>query len=537
MKPTVATFQQNVLRWFDQHGRKDLPWQQNPTPYRVWVSEIMLQQTQVKTVIPYYGKFMASFPTLKSLADASTDEVLAHWSGLGYYARARNLHKAAQLAMAQSETASAQSPKRQLPRGQLPEGQLPDTLESLMALPGIGRSTAGAILSLALKQPHPILDGNVKRVLARHFAVDGWPGKTAVLNELWQLSETYTPSAGQKTVRDTHKFNQAMMDLGAMICTRTKPQCHSCPLMESCKGYQSGKPENYPGKKPPKTTPVKTTVMLVLRNPAGDILLYQRPAKGIWGGLWSLPEIGDISILDTQEFKAELILDTQESGAGIILDTQESQPESEPRFLGVQDWPPHGSEAPEAATAPGVRGSVHLSKPASEMRPNPQPEQQPEQRSRHLAAASMLIRSGVPENLGRQSRRSPSTSSQWSERGQLGTPEKLMAFRHTFSHFHLDIKVYECAVPDVDGAQLLSALAQLQTARASGVDAATDESSKSGNTSGNTSGNSPTQPPANSSSADLWVSGSRCVWYNGVSLPGGIAAPLAKILELIGAPL
>ena len=260
-------FSAKVIEWYDRHGRKNLPWQQDKTPYRVWISEIMLQQTQVSTVIPYYEKFMFRFPCVEDLAVANEDEVLAHWSGLGYYARARNLHKAAK---------------------QLVEefgGVFPETITELLNLPGIGRSTAGAILSLALGKPEPILDGNVKRVLARVHAVEGWPGKTAVLNRLWGISEAVTPT------QRTDAFNQAMMDLGASLCSRTRPVCSECPFAELCLANRQGNPQDYPGKKPRKTTPVRTTVMLLATDPKGRILLLKRPPSGIWGGLWSLPEI------------------------------------------------------------------------------------------------------------------------------------------------------------------------------------------------------------------------------------------------------
>lgn len=264
---TPGKFQQAVLKWFDRHGRKDLPWQQDKTPYKVWVSEIMLQQTQVATVIPYFEKFMQRFPTLLELADASSDEVMHYWSGLGYYARARNLHKAAQ---------------------QIRDdygGKFPQHFDEVVALPGIGRSTAGAILSLASSEPHAILDGNVKRVLARVFAVDGWPGNTRVADALWQKAEHYTP---RKRVAD---YNQAMMDLGAGVCTRSRPLCAVCPLQSSCVAHQAGTQANYPGKKPGKTIPIKQTKMLMLVNHKHEVLLERRPPTGIWGGLLGFPEL------------------------------------------------------------------------------------------------------------------------------------------------------------------------------------------------------------------------------------------------------
>lgn len=260
-------FSRRVLRWFDRHGRKDLPWQQSISPYRVWVSEIMLQQTQVATVIPYYERFMARFPDLASLAEAPQDEVLHHWSGLGYYARARNLHRAAQQVRDEHG------------------GAFPQTMAAVSALPGVGRSTAGAILSLALGQHWPILDGNVKRVLARYFAVAGWPGQAAVLKRLWSLSEELTPQA---RVAD---YNQAMMDLGATLCRRSRPACERCPLAGGCQARAQGDVQAYPGRKPRKALPVKAVQMLILHDPAGRVLLQQRPPAGIWGGLWGFPEL------------------------------------------------------------------------------------------------------------------------------------------------------------------------------------------------------------------------------------------------------
>ena len=260
-------FAPRVLDWFDDHGRKHLPWQQQVTPYRVWVSEIMLQQTQVATVIPYFERFMQAYPAVADLAAASQDDVLHLWTGLGYYARARNLHKCAQTVVDQHG------------------GEFPASVDQLAELPGIGRSTAGAIASLSLGQVAPILDGNVKRVLARHFAIGGWPGKSSVLKELWQCAETLTPN------QRCGNYTQAMMDLGAMVCTRTKPDCGHCPVADSCTGFHQGNPEAYPGKKPKKEKPVKTVQLVMLRNSVGEWLLEQRPSTGIWGGLWSFPEV------------------------------------------------------------------------------------------------------------------------------------------------------------------------------------------------------------------------------------------------------
>lgn len=265
---TPAAFTKAALGWYDQHGRKDLPWQQDITPYRVWISEIMLQQTQVSTVIPYFQRFMLRFPSVHELAAAPQDEVLHLWTGLGYYARARNLHRAAQLLVSEHD------------------GVFPADIEALCALPGIGRSTAGAIASISMNIPAPILDGNVKRVLARFHAVPGWPGQKPVEKQLWSLAQKYTPN---KRVRD---YSQVMMDLGATLCTRSKPRCLQCPLQQHCAAHRADTVTLYPGKKPSKVTPVRQTIMLLLENERGEILLEQRPPSGLWGGLWCLPEIG-----------------------------------------------------------------------------------------------------------------------------------------------------------------------------------------------------------------------------------------------------
>ena len=262
-----ADFAQRVLRWFDRHGRRHLPWQRDVTAYRVWVSEIMLQQTQVATVIPYFERFMQRFPTVEALAAAPLDEVLHRWSGLGYYARARNLHRAAQHVCEHHG------------------GVFPGDLARLQALPGIGRSTAGAILSLAGGQRATILDGNVKRVLARCFGIEGWPGSSAVLKRLWQRAETLTPGE-----RVDH-YNQAMMDLGATVCTRGRPACEACPLAEGCVARATGRQQELPGRRPRKTLPQRAVRMLLVRDASGALLLERRPPAGIWGGLWGLPEI------------------------------------------------------------------------------------------------------------------------------------------------------------------------------------------------------------------------------------------------------
>lgn len=262
----ITPFAQRLLNWHAQHGRHDLPWQKNPTPYRVWVSEIMLQQTQVTTVIPYYERFMDSFPTLMALANADLETVLSHWSGLGYYARARNLHKAAQILQ------------------NTQQGKFPDTVEACIQLPGIGRSTAGAILSFAKGKPTPILDGNVKRVLTRHEAIPGWPEQTSLLKDLWHLAEKNTPE------QNTGIYNQAIMDLGATICTRQSPECTRCPLQNTCQGLKTGRPTDFPHRKPKAKRRKKEVNLLVIHTQDESILLVQRPPVGIWGGLFCFPE-------------------------------------------------------------------------------------------------------------------------------------------------------------------------------------------------------------------------------------------------------
>jgi len=265
----MSEFAARILSWFDDHGRKDLPWQRNINPYRVWISEIMLQQTQVQTVIPYYERFMHSFPDLASLADADIDTVLQHWSGLGYYARARNLHRAAQTIRDDHD------------------GIFPGTFDGVVKLPGIGRSTAAAVLAIATGARHAILDGNVKRVLARHGALAGWPGKTEVVNRLWSSAEENTPT---NRVAD---YTQAIMDLGATLCTRSKPRCDACPVAVDCLARETDTIDQYPGRKPKKDKPLRATTMVLAVN-NGAVFLERRPPVGIWGGLWSLPEVENI---------------------------------------------------------------------------------------------------------------------------------------------------------------------------------------------------------------------------------------------------
>lgn len=268
----ASQFSAQVLDWYDKFGRKTLPWQIEKTPYKVWLSEVMLQQTQVATVIPYFERFMARFPTVTDLARAPLDEVLHLWTGLGYYARARNLHKAAQQIATQHN------------------GRFPETFEEVSALPGVGRSTAGAILSLSLGKHFPILDGNVKRVLARCYAVAGWPGKKEVEKRLWEISEQVTPAKG------VERFNQAMMDLGAMVCTRSKPKCELCPLQSGCIAYATHSWSSYPGKKPKQILPERTGYLLLMEH-EGAVYLEQRPPSGLWGGLFCFPQFGDEAAL------------------------------------------------------------------------------------------------------------------------------------------------------------------------------------------------------------------------------------------------
>lgn len=266
MSKSVAS---RLLRWFDQHGRKDLPWQHPRDAYRVWLSEVMLQQTQVATVVGYFERFINTLPTLRALASAEEDTVLALWSGLGYYRRARFLHRAAQLCVEQHG------------------GELPRNLVALQALPGIGRSTAGAILAQAHGLRFPILDGNVKRVLTRYHGIHGDPAQTSVAKQLWQHAESHTPS------RRVADYTQAVMDLGATVCTRSSPRCTSCPLVADCVAFRDELTAQLPSRKANKSIPTRATVMLILRDSHGRVLLERRGPQGVWSGLWSLPEASD----------------------------------------------------------------------------------------------------------------------------------------------------------------------------------------------------------------------------------------------------
>jgi A/G-specific adenine glycosylase len=265
----AEAFARRLLDWFALHGRHTLPWQSNPTPYRVWVSEVMLQQTQVATVIPYYARFMARFPDVASLAAAPLDEVLHLWTGLGYYARARNLQACAQVLVARHGA------------------EFPPTLDAMMSLPGIGRSTAAAILALSGGQRQPILDGNAKRVLARVFGIAGDPTASAVLAALWAQADACTPA------RAVAAYTQAIMDLGATVCTRSTPTCTECPMNTGCIAAREGRQAELPGRKHRRVRPSREATILIAqieRNGSTAVLVERRPPSGVWGGLWSPPQ-------------------------------------------------------------------------------------------------------------------------------------------------------------------------------------------------------------------------------------------------------
>ncbi len=262
----MADLAPRLLPWFQRHGRRDLPWQQDPTPYRVWVSEIMLQQTRVSTVIPYFNRFLECFPSIDDLAAAPLDRVLHLWSGLGYYARARNLHRTARIVVRDFG------------------GNLPMDPAELMKLPGIGRSTAGAVPALSLGRRCAILDGNVKRVLTRFYGISGWPGRTSVANRLWRLAARETPR------RRAAAYTQALMDLGATVCVRSRPDCAACPLAAGCLAFKHGEQCLLPTPRTRKPLPRRGVVFALLENERGEVLLEKRPPAGVWGGLWSFPE-------------------------------------------------------------------------------------------------------------------------------------------------------------------------------------------------------------------------------------------------------
>lgn len=263
----MTDFADRLIAWQRTHGRHDLPWQ-GQAPYQVWLSEIMLQQTQVATVIPYFLRFVASFPTVAALAAASESEVLAHWSGLGYYARGRNLHKAARIIAERYN------------------GEFPRRFEDLVALPGIGRSTAAAICALAYHERRAILDGNVKRVLARYCGIEGWAGEKKVEATLWQQAEALLPQ------HDVATYTQALMDMGATVCVRSRPRCAACPVQAGCVALATERTAELPAPRPKKAVPERSAVMLLLLH-GDDVLLEKRPSTGIWGGLWCLPQFED----------------------------------------------------------------------------------------------------------------------------------------------------------------------------------------------------------------------------------------------------
>lgn len=267
----AADYSTRLLDWSDRHGRHDLPWQHPRTPYRVWLSEIMLQQTQVTVVAPYFERFVAALPDLPALAAASQDEVLALWSGLGYYARARNLHATAKLCVERHA------------------GELPREADALRALPGIGRSTAGAILAQAWGERAAILDGNVKRVLCRVHGIEGWPGTPAIEKTLWTIAESLLPDSRMSD------YTQAQMDFGATLCTRTDPACVLCPIQQDCIAFHQGRTSELPSPKPGKPLPLRTAHMLLIEDDRGRVLLQRRPPTGVWACLWSLPEHADLA--------------------------------------------------------------------------------------------------------------------------------------------------------------------------------------------------------------------------------------------------
>lgn len=353
MPSNAQNFSPRLLTWFDLHGRKDLPWQQNKTPYRVWVSEIMLQQTQVSSVIGYYQRFMTRFPNLDSLAQASEGEVLEHWAGLGYYARGRNLLKAARILCNEHQ------------------GHFPDDQEKIEALPGIGRSTAGAILSIAFKQPATILDGNVKRVLCRHEAISTWPGERKTEQRLWKIAESYSP---QQRVDD---YSQAIMDLGATLCTRSKPDCERCPLTSTCQAYQQNMQQSLPKSKPKKTLPHKQTRLLHIissdnlntSNDCHRVLLEKRPSPGIWGGLHSLPEcsatlsMNEVQAYCEQQFDIEILKHSELSSfhhtfSHYKLELRPIQIWARPRSNAVNEASDHYWFGPESVSRLGLPAPI-----------------------------------------------------------------------------------------------------------------------------------------------------------------------------------
>lgn len=265
----MTAFAERLVAWQRMHGRHDLPWQRTRDPYRIWLSEVMLQQTQVATVVPYFERFVAHFPTVAALAAAELDDVMRLWAGLGYYTRARNLHAAARVVVERHG------------------GAFPRDFDEVAALPGIGRSTAGAIIALAHDERHPILDGNCKRVYARHAGIAGWPGDPKIGARLWAVADACTPAG------DAAAYTQAVMDLGATLCTRTKPRCIECPVTDDCAARLAGVVALLPTPKPRRALPERAATLLVAESPHGEFLLVRRPPRGVWGGLWCAPMVAD----------------------------------------------------------------------------------------------------------------------------------------------------------------------------------------------------------------------------------------------------
>ena len=317
---TAAAFAPALIAWQKKHGRHDLPWQNTRDAYAVWLSEIMLQQTQVSAVIPYYRRFLERFPDIAALAAAPADDVLALWSGLGYYSRARNLHRAAQTVVAEHG------------------GRFPQTPDAVMALPGIGRSTAAAILVFAFGKRGAILDGNVKRVLARVRGIDGYPGESAVAMQLWEEAERLLPKTGLRA------YTQGLMDLGATVCARRNPRCGECPVQTLCVAHRTGRTAELPTPKPRKALPQRRTLMLVLQR-AGEVLLEKRPSSGIWGGLWCFPEAeadADAVAVCARRFGAQVEL--QEALPVIAHGFTHYHLDIVPQPVQVRSWPQRAAE-------------------------------------------------------------------------------------------------------------------------------------------------------------------------------------------------
>jgi A/G-specific adenine glycosylase len=327
---------QAILDWHSQYGRSDLPWQNTRDHYAIWLSEIMLQQTQVATVIPYYQRFIKQYPNFAALADAKLDEILHLWTGLGYYARGRNLHKTATII--RDDFA----------------GVFPSKFVQVLTLPGIGRSTAGAILAFAENQRYAILDGNVKRVLARFYAVEGWYGQSTVTKQLWQLAEQNTAS------KEIARYTQAIMDFGATLCTRSKPRCDLCPLQNNCLALKTDRVKELPHGKPKKSKPTKETYMLLIRNQRGEYLLQQNPPSGIWGGLWCPPQLSslDINLLDAYQVSTGKCLKPIKhhfSHYSLLITPVETRPANKQQMVTEQAnqiWYKSGSEQQLGLAAP-----------------------------------------------------------------------------------------------------------------------------------------------------------------------------------------